>query len=134
MAKKSKNMNNLNTILGKDSEFTGDMKFFGTIQIDGKFDGSISGEGTLMVGKAGKLRSDVNVLHVQNHGEIVGNIIAAEKIEVFASGKIYGEIETPVIAVEKGAMIKGNCTTNHIDGTDQEEKAIIKSKKPKKIE
>ena len=129
MAKKKKNINNLNTIIGKDSEFSGELKFLGTIQIDGRFEGNISGEGVIIVGRHGRLKSDVHVLRIINYGEIIGNIVADEKIEVYSTGRIFGEVHTPNIAVEKGAVIKGSCKTNHVDATDKEAIRILQSKK-----
>ncbi|MCP4020242.1 MAG: polymer-forming cytoskeletal protein [Desulfobacteraceae bacterium] len=133
MVGKRKNINTLNTVIGKDSAFSGDLKFFGTIQIDGEFEGNISGEGTLIVGRNGKILSDIHVLHLINHGEITGNIAADKKVEILATGKISGQIETPVIFVEKGAVIQGKCRTDHVDKKDEQALAIVQSKKPKKV-
>ena len=41
------------TILGRDSEFEGDLKFYGTLLIDGSFKGNITGEGTISIGEEG---------------------------------------------------------------------------------
>jgi|APSaa5957512622_1039677.scaffolds.fasta_scaffold296936_1 cytoskeletal protein CcmA (bactofilin family) len=66
MAKKTKDLNKLNTVSGKDSEF--------------------SGEGTIVIWKNGRVQTDIRVSKIINYGEIVGNIIADETIEVSSVG------------------------------------------------
>ncbi|MCP3943963.1 MAG: polymer-forming cytoskeletal protein [Desulfobacteraceae bacterium] len=129
-----KEMNASNTVLGHDSEFEGDMKFFGTITIKGSFKGHISGEGTIIVEKNGNLISDVHATYISVHGQIHGQVSAENKIHIFSSGIIYGDIKAPDIQIEKGALIKGNCKTHKIDLPVEKDPPIIKTGRKKIIQ
>jgi len=104
-----KERDNISTYLGKDTGFEGNLKFNGTIRIDGRFRGEILGDGTLIVGEGAKIESDIHVSHILNSGEIQGNVIADKRIEIHAPGKVIGSIQTPVLVIDEGAIIEGNC-------------------------
>ena len=42
-------------------------------------------------------------------GEVIGTIDAADRIEVYPPGRIAGDIQSPVISIEQGGMLNGNC-------------------------
>ncbi|MFX0203728.1 MAG: polymer-forming cytoskeletal protein, partial [Candidatus Hodarchaeota archaeon] len=50
-----KQRDNISTYLGKDTGFEGNLKFNGTIRIDGRFRGEILGDGTLIVGEGARI-------------------------------------------------------------------------------
>lgn len=122
---KNKKIKASNTILGKDSEFEGNMKFIGTVTIEGAFKGNILGEGTIIVGLDGVVRANILASDVVIYGKIYGRVSAENKICVYSSGKIFGDIKAPEFKIEKGAVIKGKCSTNEFDRTDEEYLDII---------
>ena len=106
-------MEKINSYLGKDSIINGRLVFEGTFKLDCKFKGDILAPGTLVVGKNGKIDSNIHVVSIISEGEIHGNIIAEERVEII-SGKVYGDIWAPVVVVKKGAFFEGNCLTNEV--------------------
>ena len=100
--------------LGKDVVIEGKLTFKGTLNLDCNFKGDISAPGTLIVGEKGKINSNIHVTSIINNGEIHGNIIAEERVEILSSGKVYGDIWAPVVVVKKGAIFEGNCLTNEV--------------------
>ncbi len=127
MKKKPKAIKTSNTILGKDSNFEGNMKFFGTITVGGAFKGNISGEGTVIVDPAGNLRCNVYASDVIIHGKVSGHVSAENKICIYSSGIIWGDIEAPDIRIEKGAIINGTCNTHKVDKLNNKDRAIFKT-------
>ena len=117
-------------LLGKNSEFEGDLKFFGTARIEGRFKGNISGEGILIIAKESNIEADIHVSHIIVHGELHGNIFAEEKIEIKAPGKVFGNIEVPVLNIESGAVFRGECHTRKPKVAEKDELGIISSVKP----
>jgi len=120
------------THLGGSSDFEGDLKFYGTARIGGRFKGSILGEGTLEIGAAGKIGADIHVTHVIVHGEIRGAVTAEQAIEIKAPGRVFGDLEAPVIAIEAGAFFQGKCRTQQpeaADKTEMEMKSSVKALK-----
>jgi cytoskeletal protein CcmA (bactofilin family) len=106
-------------LLGEDTEFNGSLKFYGTIRIDGNFSGEIQGEGTLVVGEKGRLESNVRVSQIDVSGEVKGNIVADQKIEIRPSGRVSGDILSPTVIINEGAVFDGNCRTRSVG--DEEE-------------
>jgi cytoskeletal protein CcmA (bactofilin family) len=122
------------TILGRNSEFEGNLKFYGTLLIDGSFKGNITGEGTISIGEKGIIESDIHVSNIIIYGEVHGNIFAEEKIEINAPGKVFGHIEAPIIEIEKGVVLQGICQTQRPNVVAKEELEMISSLKSNQIE
>lgn len=115
-------MEKIRNYLGKDSVIEGKLTFEGTFNLDCNFKGDISAPGTLIVGEKGKINSDIHVTSIISEGEIHGNIIAEERVEILSTGKVYGDIWAPVVVVKKGAIFEGNCLTNEV--------RVIEARKP----
>ena len=103
---------NVDAFLGVGTEFTGSLKFHGAVQIDGCYEGDINAIGSLSVGKGGVAKSDARVTSMSISGEFHGNIAADEKIEIMATGKVYGNIHAPTIIIHEGSVLEGNCETS----------------------
>lgn len=97
----------LNALLGRGSEFEGKLTFEGTVRIDGKFTGSIVSNDVLVVGEGAKITAEIACGTIIVHGEINGNIKAKTTVELHHPAKVRGNIETPVLMIEKGVMFEG---------------------------
>ena len=112
-------MEKTSSYLGKDTVLEGNLIFKGTFNLDCNFKGDISAPGTLIVGENGKIDSNIHVGSIISEGEIHGNIIAEERVEIL-SGKVYGDIWAPVVVIKKGAIFEGNCLTSEVKVTRAE--------------
>ena len=121
-------MEKISSYSGNNSVLEGGLIFEGTYTLDCNFKGNISALGTLIVGEQGKIESNIHVTSIICKGEIRGNIIAQERVEVLSSGKVYGDIWAPVVVIKKGAIFEGNCLTNEIEMTRAEKPDIAVSK------
>ena len=121
-------MDTVSSYIGKDSVLEGRLIFEGTFNLDCKFRGNISALGTLIVGEHGKIDSDIHGTSVISKGEIYGNIIAQERVEILPTGKVYGDIWAPVVVVKKGAIFEGNCLTHEVEMTRAEKPDLSVSK------
>jgi len=119
----------INAYLGRDTEFEGNLKFYGKIRIDGHFKGEIMGEGTLVIGESATLESDIHVSCVLNNGQILGNVVADQKVELRAPGKVLGNIQAPAIVIHEGAAIDGNCRTQPVKKADERKLTVVASEK-----
>ena len=118
--------NEINAFLGKNTEFDGKLTFSGAVRIDGKFKGEILSQGTLVIGETAVIESNIHVTHVIISGEIRGNIIADERIEIHAPGRVLGDIEAPVVVIDEGVIFEGNCRMQKIREPDDKVMAIIR--------
>jgi cytoskeletal protein CcmA (bactofilin family) len=114
-----------NAFLGHNTEFAGKLSFSGIVRIDGHFRGEISTEGTLIVGEAAVVESDVQVAHIIISGEIRGNIVAGRKVEIHAPGRVVGNIQTPVLVVDEGVVFEGNCRMQNTADTGSSKVAAL---------
>ncbi|NNL43190.1 MAG: polymer-forming cytoskeletal protein [Desulfobacterales bacterium] len=121
-------MEKISSYMGRDVILEGTLIFEGTFNLDCKFRGNISALGTLIVGEHGKIDSDIHGTSVISKGEIYGNIIAQERVEILPTGKVYGDIWAPVVVVKKGAIFEGNCLTHEVEMTRAEKPDLSVSK------
>ena len=119
----------MNAFLGENTEFEGELKFHGTIRIDGHFKGDISAVGTLIIGKSGKVEANVHVSSIVLNGELHGNILADERVEIHAPGKVYGDIKAPVVVIHEGVLFEGNCQTLQGEDIDEGLLTVVTSNK-----
>ena len=99
----------INTLLGKGSEFDGKLTFEGTVRIDGRFTGTIVTNDTLVVGEGARVSAEVNCGTIIVHGEVTGNIRAAVGVELHQPARVLGNIETPALMVARGVIFEGQC-------------------------
>lgn len=119
-----KNRDQINAFLGKETEFEGKLSFKGAVRIDGRFTGEIYTDGTLIAGESAVMKSEIHVSHIIISGEIRGDIIADKRIEIHAPGKVYGNIQAPVVVIDEGVIFEGNCRMQKIDTDKDKEKKL----------
>jgi cytoskeletal protein CcmA (bactofilin family) len=106
-----------NAILDRGSEFEGKLTFEGTVRIDGKFKGEIFSDANLVIGESGKLDANITVGSVSISGEIKGNITARTKVEIHPPAVVHGNIQTPSLVIEEGAVFDGTCVMDKTHAT-----------------
>ncbi|MFC1735394.1 polymer-forming cytoskeletal protein [Candidatus Hydrogenedentota bacterium] len=99
----------LETIIGAETKFSGEIDSKGAVRIDGVFEGKIKTTGTISVGKTGVVKADIEGNQVLISGEVHGNIIAKDKIELLSDGSLFGDIKTGKLSIAEGVVFEGNC-------------------------
>jgi cytoskeletal protein CcmA (bactofilin family) len=85
----------------------GKLTFSGTVRVDATFQGSIVTDGVLIVGDAAKVDADITCGTVVVEGEVNGNVTARESVEIRRTATVRGDVETPSLAVDRGAIFQG---------------------------
>jgi cytoskeletal protein CcmA (bactofilin family) len=94
--------------IGRGIDIKGDIAFADRLQVDGKVTGKLTSDsGTLIIGETGQLDAQVDVGVCVVHGESHGNLIARSKLEIRRTGRVHGDVITPVLLVEEGAVFNG---------------------------
>ena len=114
--------------LGQDTELDGKLSFKGTARLDGIYRGEIAAAGSLVIGATAQIESDMRVSSIVVGGSIKGSIQAEAKIEIAASGRVYGDIQAPNIMIHPGAIFQGNCLTFQPPQTNADTSESIKHK------
>ncbi|HKP85117.1 MAG TPA: polymer-forming cytoskeletal protein [Blastocatellia bacterium] len=95
-------------LIGRGIEVTGDVVFADRLHVDGKVSGKLSSEsGTLVIGEAGQVEAQLDVGICVIHGALYGNLIARSKVEIHKTGRVHGDLITPVLLVEEGGIFNG---------------------------
>jgi len=113
--------------LGSDALFKGTLSFEGTVRIDGKFEGQVNTDDTLVIGETGDMKADITVGTLVCKGQLHGEVVATKKIEMHPASKITGNIRTPALSIELGAVLDG-----HLDMTGRESERVVNLVKEKK--
>ena len=100
----------INSILGKGCKFKGTIEVEGTLRIDSEFEGVVNCPETLVVGKTGIVKADINVKNAIIGGRVVGNINAENKIELQSGSHLEGDIKTRRLVIDEGVFFQGNCS------------------------
>jgi cytoskeletal protein CcmA (bactofilin family) len=104
-----KGVEKITTILGKETNFSGILKFRESLKIDGKFDGEIESPGFLYIENGAVVKANIKVGSVVVGGVVRGNIEASERLEMLATGKVFGNIRTAKLNIADGVVFEGKC-------------------------
>ncbi len=97
------------TFLGKGVDFKGVVHFDGTVRIDGRLEGEIHTNGTLIVTENAVIKAIISAGSLICSGKISGTINAAEKVELMKPAVLIGDVRSPSISIEPGAHFHGMC-------------------------
>jgi cytoskeletal protein CcmA (bactofilin family) len=96
--------------LHKGSRVTGQLTFQGPARIDGSVEGEIQCHGKLTIGEGAEVRAKISGQVVIIYGRVEGNVTGAEKSELVAPARLYGNISTPRLIIAEGVVFDGDCS------------------------
>ncbi len=79
------------------------------LTINGDFKGKLDTKGTLLIGKDAYVGAEITGEDITIAGRVEGNIIAQKRLTLISPANVKGEIKTPVLIVEEGAILNGEC-------------------------
>lgn len=103
--------------MGPGTEIQGELRFQDAVRVDGKFNGTVESAGALLVGETGVVIAKMKIGRLSVSGRVEGSIVASEKVEILHTGKIIGDVATPILVVEEGAILEGKCSMMKNDST-----------------
>ena len=97
--------------IGDVVKFTGEVQFKSMLRIDGHFSGHVtSTEGTLIVSDGAQLtKAVIDVAVAKINGTVEGDIRASKELVLGRTASVTGELSTPKLVVEEGALLNGIC-------------------------
>jgi cytoskeletal protein CcmA (bactofilin family) len=101
----------LSGFVGSGTTLTGDTNFQAMLRVDGHLTGKVSSEtGTLIIGMGGQVDANIVVSEALISGMVNGDIIATEKLQLGRTARVVGNIQTPRLTIDDGAILEGSCT------------------------
>jgi len=106
---KGKTADEIVSFLGKGAELKGEIAFTNKFCVEGILHGKVRSDATLEVRTGGIVNAEVHVRRITINGEFRGTIHATERAEIHKNGKVFGEIFSPCLIIEAGAVFDGHC-------------------------
>jgi cytoskeletal protein CcmA (bactofilin family) len=92
----------------------GEISGQGDFLIDGEFEGKVHlPDGTFTVGPNASVTAEIEAREIIIHGEMVGTLKAHERVHIWSTGKLTGNMETRGIAIEDGAVLHSKIAVPH---------------------
>ena len=97
----------ITSVLGSGVIWHGSINGAGGVRIEGAFEGEIALRGLLVVGETGRVTCEnIRANAVIVAGAVRGNI-TTQKLEIRASGRVWGDVVTTAFVTEEGAFLRG---------------------------
>jgi len=101
-------------------EVTGSEDLF----VDGIVEGKLNlTNGSLTIGPNGNVKADVNAREVIVRGRIEGKVSGRDRVQLWGTGNVVGEVQTERLAIEEGAVLRGKVEAGKALGKSTETKA-----------
>lgn len=123
-SKKNQDNSELNAFLGVGTEYRGKLDFVGTVRIDGRFEGEISTDGDLILGRKALIDGTVKVGRLTSCGQIRGDVTVKERTVLEKTSVLTGSLNTPVLVVEQGAVVEGSVVMTQ-DGAAESSPKVV---------
>lgn len=112
----------INAFLGAGTHYEGKLTFQGAVRIDGNFNGEINSDGVLITGKDSKIEGQLNIGELSLFGNFVGDVHAKRRVVLYKGGVLSGNVYSPILVLEEGAVLDGSVYMSQTKNATQEEK------------
>lgn len=100
----------ITTLIAEGTTIRGDIEFDGGLHMDGSVEGSITAQGdkaVLTLSEKGRVSGEIRAPNVVINGEVKGDIIVSERLELAPKARIEGNIYYKVLEMAAGAQLNG---------------------------
>jgi cytoskeletal protein CcmA (bactofilin family) len=99
----------IDTVLAEDIEFEGELVFHDPLLIKGTFSGEIHASGDLFINESAHVEAKIEAQTISVKGHVEGDVQAHNRLELFQTARVTGNIVTPDLYVQSGCLINGTC-------------------------
>ena len=118
--------------IGRSVVIKGEVSGAESLYVDGRIEGTVNfGDSRVTVGRNGVVVADINAREVVVMGTVTGNIHCSDRLDIRSEGSLTGDVVTPRICVEDGAVLKGAI---EVRADQQNEKSHAKQETAKPAE
>ena len=97
----------INTIIGPNSEFNGNIETGGFTRIDGSIRGNVRAKGRVVLGERARMKGSVSGTNITVGGVVIGNIIADGHLVILSTAIVMGDIISRRIQADDGCFVNG---------------------------
>ena len=111
-------------VIGPGIHVNGEISGDENLLVEGKVDGKIRlASNHVEIGQSGKVKADINAKVIKVAGQVRGDLNGSEKVVIFRTGNVHGNIVAPRMKLEDGAIFKGSID---MDPGEQAKPAVAK--------
>ena len=100
----------VDSILGPDLTWQGNMSGSGGVRIEGAYDGEIEVHGIVVIGETGRVTCDQLLAATVVVARSLKGNIKAHRVEITSTGRVWGDVVTTAFSTEEGAFLRGKIT------------------------
>lgn len=119
---KKKKSAEIDSLIGENTEITGDVKFTGGLHVDGCIKGNIIADAgsnsVLSLSEQGRIEGEIHVPYSVIDGTVIGNLYSSEHVELEARSRITGDVYYNLLEISGGAQVSGRLV--HKQAVDDE--------------
>ena len=95
--------------IGKSITIKGDLSGNEDLVVEGNVEGRIDlPNNQLTIGSNGNVKADISAKSIVVVGKVAGNVTGVERVQIEASGSVQGDVRTPRLVVQEGAILNGS--------------------------
>ena len=110
----------ISAYLGRDTFFEGKITFEGVFRLDGRFEGQIFEGGTLIIGETAVVKGKIGVHSIIINGLVEGEVHVKGRAEIHSTGKLHGNLFTPILTINEGGILEGHCKMEGIINKEED--------------
>jgi cytoskeletal protein CcmA (bactofilin family) len=104
---RSREPEHIETVIGPTANLRGTLRSDGGVRVDGAFEGLIETAGNVVVGDGARVIADISARNVTVAGAVKGNVQATGRLEILATGIVYGDVQVHGIMIDEGGQFHG---------------------------
>lgn len=98
------------SLIARGTVIRGDVRFSGTLHLDGRIEGSVQAEedgAVFTLSENGVVQGEIRVPHAIINGHVLGDIHAGERLELAPEARISGDVHYHTLEMAAGAQVNG---------------------------
>jgi len=102
----TKNTEKLESLIGANSIFKGNIETKGTLRVDGSMEGNANADWVIL-GEKASIKGDITARGIVVGGRIEGNLRAKEIVEIKSKGQVFGDVSSVKLTIIEGGIFEG---------------------------
>jgi cytoskeletal protein CcmA (bactofilin family) len=97
-------------LIGARMSVVGDITFSGGLNIAGSIKGTVAAEGNdglIVLNESGRIEGDLRAPNVRIDGEMVGDVVATEKLILGPTARVRGNVYYKLLEMTAGSQVNG---------------------------
>ncbi len=97
----------IETIIGRNTSITGQIRGGGNVRVEGRVDGGIDVTGDAVIGESGIIQGDIKAGNLTVAGTVTGNVECDGNLSIHATGQLVGDVRVRSLNISDGGVFRG---------------------------